>query len=407
MKNVLFTLFFLIIGFNSYSQILFEKGYYIDKGGQTVDCLIKNRDWKDNPVSFEYKISENSEVERKYTKTIMGFGISNASKFELHIVDIDRSSDLLDKLSIEREPIFKKEELLLRVLIEGKASLYSYRENNLIRYFYKFNDEDVKQLVYKRFEKDGLTYGVNNDYKKQLFNDLKCDKTELIQIREVEYKKKDLLKLIMAYNECVQSDYDLFQKKRNKDIFNLSIRPGYRKSSLKLKNSESPDFNTDFGSKTGIRIGLEAELILPFHKNKWSVFVEPTYQSFESERETAYINNNWITKKAIFKAEYKSVEVPIGIRHYMFVNNNIKLFINAAYVLDFEQSSSQIYAENRSTLDLKVSTDPNFALGAGINFMDKFSAEARVNIKRQITADYVFWSTEYTGFSLILGYNIF
>ncbi len=39
----------------------------------------------------------------------------------------------------------------------------------------------------------------------------------------------------------------------------------------------------DFGSQVNFRIGIEAEFIRGFNKNKWAIICEPTYQSFTGE----------------------------------------------------------------------------------------------------------------------------
>jgi len=41
----------------SYSQISFEKGYFINNTNQRISCYIKNSDWKNNPTEFVYKIA--------------------------------------------------------------------------------------------------------------------------------------------------------------------------------------------------------------------------------------------------------------------------------------------------------------------------------------------------------------
>ncbi|WP_417619381.1 hypothetical protein [Oceanihabitans sediminis] len=72
-KNLLFILI-VILSANCYSQIIYENGYYIDNSGNKVDCLIKNVDWKDNPTSFEYKLTENSDKNIATLNTVKEFG---------------------------------------------------------------------------------------------------------------------------------------------------------------------------------------------------------------------------------------------------------------------------------------------------------------------------------------------
>jgi hypothetical protein len=74
MKKQLLFLLTAILSFNCYSQISYEKGYYIDNMNQKTNCLIKNIDWITNPTEFEYKLSENSESKKATIKSIKEFG---------------------------------------------------------------------------------------------------------------------------------------------------------------------------------------------------------------------------------------------------------------------------------------------------------------------------------------------
>ena len=54
-KQILVLAFITISCLQSYSQIIFENGYFIDESNNRIECLIKNIDWKNNPTEFEYK----------------------------------------------------------------------------------------------------------------------------------------------------------------------------------------------------------------------------------------------------------------------------------------------------------------------------------------------------------------
>ena len=70
------------------------------------------------------------------------------------------------------------------------------------------------------------------------------------------------------------------------------------------------------------RFGVETEFILAFNKNKWGVTIEPTYQYYKSEKKPSDVEA---------KLNYTSVEIPIGIRHYFYLSEKSKIFINASY----------------------------------------------------------------------------
>ena len=155
-------------------------------------------------------------------------------------------------------------------------------------------------------------------------------------------------------------------------MFNLSIRPGFNSSSLSIQNSASSSRNTDFDNEFGFRFGIEAEFIMPFNKNKWSLIIEPTYQYFKSEKE--------ITNQSA-KADYKSIEIPVGVRHYFFLNENSKIFINGSFIFDLSNDS---VIDFESGTDLEIKTRNNLAFGIGYKHNDKYGLELRYQTSREI-----------------------
>ena len=400
MKKQLTFLLMLILSFNCYSQISFEKGYYIDNTNHKINCLIKNIDWKNNPTGFEYKLSENSESKKAIIKSIKEFGIDNISKYIRSTVNIDRSSENINNLSNDRNPIFKEEELFLKVLVEGKANLYLFEDGNLKRFFFNKEDAVIEQLVFKSYkisnnEIGNIKIGINNRFKNQLWNNLQCPIFKKNKFENLHYQKKDLTYFFVEYNECKGEKQVNYEKKQKKDLFNLNVRPGLNSSSLSIQNSASNSMDTDFGNEIEFRFGIEAEFIMPFNKNKWSIITEPTYQYFKSEKE--------ITNRNV-KAEYKSIEIPLGIRHYFFLNENSKIFINASHIFDF---SSNTIIDFIPGTKLDIKSRNNFAFGIGYKYNDKYSLEFRYQTNREILSDYILWSSDYKTLTVIFGYSFF
>ena len=106
MKNKILLFFAFIINMNTYSQILFEEGYFVNNEGQKISCLIKNLDWKFNPTDFEYKLIENSVPQKIDIKSVKEFGISNSSKYVRTNVNMDNSTENINNLDFDRNPVF-------------------------------------------------------------------------------------------------------------------------------------------------------------------------------------------------------------------------------------------------------------------------------------------------------------
>jgi hypothetical protein len=386
-----------------FSQISFEKGYYIDNTDNRIECLIKNDDWKNNPVDFECKLQDAGTEETKTIASIKEFGILGKSKYSRHKVDIDRASNILDELSTNRNSEFKEEELFLEVLVEGKATLFLYEDGSLRRFFYAMDDSNVNQLIHKEFKASDFKIGENNKYKQQLWQDLKCQDISKGNIELLNYSKNQLIKLFIKFNECSNSTYTNYNEKQSRDLFHLSIRTGVQASSLTIDNvlQDFRDFN--FGSKIGFTLGLEAEFIMPFNKNKWALLIEPSYRNYESEKETDIVRNN---RRIVGKVNYKSIESSIGIRHYFFLNEKSKLFLDGAVVLDLMQLDSRI-SINGFRSDIELKSSPNLAFGIGYKFNKKVSFEIRYHTSRDVVQNLGSYDSDYKTISAIIGYSIF
>jgi hypothetical protein len=400
MKKPLLLLFFIFLSIHSYSQITFEKGYFIDNNDKKIECLIKNLDWRNNPTEFEYKLDEQDQALKTDITRVKEFEIYNVSKYQRLLVNIDRSRTLLSELDYNKSPVFAEEKLFLKILIEGKATLYEYENDELSRFFFKTDNTPITQLVFKTYKISEAEVRDNNQYRQQLYTILKCENITQQSVKYINYKKEDLIKLFVKFNQCSNSEFTNFEAKEKKDLFNLTIRPGIESSSFSVENGLLPAYNTDFGSKVGFRLGVEAEFILPFNKNKWAIIIEPTYQSaFKEEK----VQTNMTSK-----VNYSAIELPIGIRHYFFLNSTSKLFINGQYIIDMTLKNEASFKSTNSPVNnLELKSSGNLAFGLGYNYQKKYSVEFRMGLSKDLLRNYTLWLSDYKTISLIFGYSIF
>ncbi len=187
----------------------------------------------------------------------------------------------------------------------------------------------------------------------------------------------------------------------------MTFRPSLNYSSLEIQNSVLGFNDIDFRNKLGIRFGIEAEFILPFNKNKWGIIVEPTYQYFKSEqsKETGNVSGGIL----VSRIDYKSIELPVGIRYYFCLNDKSKLFTNISYVFDFSNNSSIKFLRNDDSMldELEIKSRRNLALGIGYKYKNRYSMEIRYNTNREILSDYLYWSSNYSSLNIIFGLSMF
>ncbi|ANQ51885.1 PorT family protein [Flammeovirga sp. MY04] len=408
-----FSFILFILTFQSFAQIVFEKGYIVDHQNQKTECLIKNQDWVKNPTFIEYKTTNNKEVQKVNPLEIKEFKVYEGDKYIGVQVDIDRSSYSLTELSESRNPEFQNEALFLKVLIEGEANLYKYSSRGIVKYFYKVKDGDVKQLVYKEYlhytkentRKKSLLE--NNYFRQQLMLDLKCNTIKESEFTYLKYNEKALSKMIYRYNKAMDETYKIEKKETHTGTFKFNLRAGLNSSSLSYNNPIEKN-SIDHPSQLNGRYGVELEYILPVKKNKWSIFLEPTYQKYATETEIQ--SRSVLGGKYTSKIDYASIELPVGLRYYMFATSDIKFFVNAAALFDFalDNSTIELIRENgvrMSAFDIKSRL--GYAIGGGVQFKDRLSFELRYNGQRDLLKSESDITTKYQSLSFILGYSLF
>lgn len=407
MKKQVFLLFAGLFGFNCYSQIVFEKGHYIDNSDHRVDCLIKNKDWESNPNSLIFKLSEDSEQLTLQIDSAKEFAIHDKTKYIRARVHIDRSSDRLSELDHNNNPVYSEEVLFLKVLLEGKANLYGYFDKGLTRFFFSTDSLPIQQLVCKSYLNSANQISKNGLFRQQLMASLSCTDLPVSYYQALEYTREDLIDFFTKYNECHNLIPVLFEKKQKRDLFNLTLLPGFRHSSMWIKNDAVYFREVDFDGKYGFTIGAEAEFIFPFNNNKWAMFIEPTYQYYKSTGAT--ISNINTGEGVTAAVDYKSIEIPFGLRYYVFLNSNSKVFFHVAAVFDSYFNSSLIVTKNSGFeyMDFTFNTKNNYITGLGFKFKDRYRVEVNYHTKRKVLSHYDSWSSGYHTAAIVLGYSFF
>ncbi|GAA3518948.1 hypothetical protein GCM10022393_36370 [Aquimarina addita] len=256
-------------------------------------------------------------------------------------------------------------------------------------------------MIYKSYL-DGTTKRTNTNYKTQLWTDLQCSNISLKEVRSTEYKRKSLTKYFLKYNNC-NGDISNVVNSQEKGRFKLTAIGGISANSLKVSNRIDNIPTIDFDSKFTFRIGLESEYIFAFNRNKWAAFLTPTYQSFNSNKDIIFLRQSSGALTTNMDVNYQSIEVPLGIRHYMFLNTNSKLFIDGALVLDIPLNSEIVYEDYID--DFKVSSGISFSAGIGYDYKNRYKVQLRY-APRDL-GDGGASSYKYSSISLVLGYSIF
>lgn len=392
MIRIVILLFICITSLELFSQIKFEKGYFINAQGERRDGFIKNLDWQYNPDSFEFKSDEGSVSQIVSLTETREFVIGSEKKFLSAFVKIDSSSDILSKSAKYIAPYWYSKQVFVKVLVDGNMSLYSYRAPGYHRFYYKLKSDSITPLIYKRYFLRASQIGYNKQYIMQLEKLLDCG--DLNKKTNVNYTAESLTGLINQYNQCMGAT-GVNYKLEKKLTFSAKLTAGVNYSSYKaFIDLGSLTKGADFNKSVAPRFGMEIEVLLPYWDNRISIVLDPNYRSYKS------IVTSGANK---YSVDYSSVEIPMGFRGHFFLKGSNQIFADIHFVMEKHLGSSPINLDG--TL-FEENSAPNYALSIGYK-SGKFSIALRGYSLRDISRHYVALNNSFKNMSLIASYQLF
>lgn len=411
MKNI-FCLLFISFTLFINAQITYEKGYFIDNDNNRTECYIKNIDWRTSPSGISYRSTSDANSKEVSISEIREFYIYDTEHYYKRFnLSIDKTvvTDFNDdsrKLKYEDNVV-----IFLRVLVEGDANLYEFPGSRI--FFYNTSKIDIQQLEYKVYISEESIKKENTDYQKKLYETLKCDKFSTDRFLKIEYNREDLINLFSDYNECQDADYKTYQINQTPFVFSVNATLGVNFTSLETDYTLlSFDSSEKFDSQVIFTPGIELELALPFNKNKWAVFVGASYHYYKESKEDVVIMD---TNLGDLTFEYSYLEIPMGIKHYMYLNSEYKLYLSAALapILHLSNNNDEPFERNDEVQgeitfqEKNSSKNSAYIFGVGINIMSKYSIGLNYYASKEINNSKDFSNNMNGAISLVASYKIF
>jgi len=368
LKKLYLLLFFSTI---MLAQNKYQKGYYILNDGTKVDCLIKNYDWKNNPTKIETKQTLDSQNKNISIEECKEFSIENESKFTKQTVDIDTSSDGgYNTLTTTKEPNFKSFTVFLKVLVDGKYSLYHFESEDISdRFFYKVDNSEIQQLVYKKYinsDSGQTNVYANESYKSQLNRTITCTDNTSLKPANLEYRKDNLSDFFIKANACNGITNNILVSK-NKSV-KVNVKPviGINFGFINIYNKFG-NINGDYNlsNESSLSFGGEVEFVLPFNNNNWSFYIQPTINSYKGS--TVLYFPQYSNPYYEVSAEFNYINVPVAGRRYFHLGKNSKLFVNFGLNITFTTGNSEIKVQRQSSTFLGGNRF-NFLGGLGFQY---------------------------------------
>lgn len=395
MRSFITTFLAIALSFTSFSQNLFVRGYYINNLGQKSEGLILHKRWNNYPFDFQFKADDNAETLLLGIDSVSEFGIDGNLRFVRKNVDIDLSGELYSDLDSNRDPVYTRKLLFLRLLVDGKHRLYDYQDSNVERFFIESDTLPVTQLIYKKFMADELLAGTNRDYQKQLWKYMNCPSVTMEELSGLNYYRKELISVLMRFNKCDSIESVNLAKPPPYDKFDLTIKAGAGFSIYNIVGLGSYSYNVICDPRFTPHFGIEAEYLLPFNRHKWGITAEAGLFTYQSEGE----NRSF---KA--KVNYSSLELPVGFRYHIYPGTHTDLFFSAFYIFNHPLRLDVDYNVN---ILMQMKSKNNPGAGIGFRYNKKLTAEFRMMQTRYMPGDGLLWYSNFRAFWFLIGYTLF
>ena len=389
----------------------YEKGYVVDKNGRKLQVQILNEDWSQTPAKIKYKYKNGT---REATPTnVKAIGIPGKWKYISATVDMDTVPDITDRLSKNRNPQWVRKTVFLKVLVDGKADLFMYKQPNLVKFFYRIDQQPIQPLTYRRYymyDEKGKNYnriGVNNDYQQTLYNKLKCPRFRRDRFATLPYNSDALKRIFMEYNQCKKQNYKQYHTYNSPGIFQIY---GFIRGDLfqlQILNSQTQPVNQPDAYHTGGGLGVSLEYVLPFRHNIWGIYSDPGLRW--AQMELSFEKKNAISGSVEkYKWEYTnlSFDFPVGIRIHFLRRENWNMYAEMGYVMNIRLGSQlKQYKDDEWQKTIQPQSKAFWQWGIGMT-AGRINATLRYYTNRNLIANYTLYDSPYRGYALMLAYKI-
>ena len=406
--NKLYISLLVLFSVVSQSQSRFSPGYYIDQNNIKHEGFIEDSNPYNNPekIFFKSSLDENeSEILIDYIKE---FKIDADYRYVKFNVDYD-TEQVVNKSETYiygKEPKLQKKSVLLKVLVEGEFTLYKAIIDDFIFFFIKnVSEETPKLLIHRKYNLDN-SIKENNDFRKQLYDDMKSETLEIGDFLKLVYEERELttvfIKVNSKNNSLVEQSLNL-EKYKNKFYYKIFAGATASFGSYALFNIRLKNDNVSFANPI---LGLEFSNVLSVNAERSEIFGRIFYQKINSE--SSFLDNSFTGYATEYNLniDLNTISISVGYRHNLSKNLKSKLFFDGSFgVLKVLSSSDLTFSQARTYVQPNQNSDYTelsifkefsykFFINFGIGYT--FNKKYSVNIEYSLPKNYL---NRYSSFS--------
>jgi hypothetical protein len=316
---------------------------------------------------------------------ISGFKVSD-EVYKSATVKVEQSPRKTQELNFNADLIFKTKTVFLLNLADGVKQLFVYNDSLGKEHFYIPTDSGMTLLIYKTYlhtydnsEMHSQTLGSTNvrkenkTYSGQLAKYLEDCSSIFPKLSAVQYNQNDLIGFFNLYKKSCHPE--IVTRKAKKVTVKFGLVAGLSLNSIKFSKSDVYEYwKTSYAYKTNFVAGVNLNVILRGHGEKWSLYNELLFAPYHIEGEyISFINSDRYT------SHNTEISVPYvrmnNMIRFKYPLNKFSVFINAGLTTGFgkvkdnywEKFAKNYAIENRQTGEAIKEVDSfEMGLNAGL-----------------------------------------
>jgi hypothetical protein len=324
--------------FLSFGQLFAQKDFrsgYIVQHSDTLRGQVDYRGLARSAKTTTFKANAGAAEQSFTPDQLTGFGFDRENvRYESKLVP-----------ATEAQP---EQRLFLHMLVKGKASLYTYRDDSDLDRFYLSKDEaplvELAQQVYNRPDpKTGKLYRIVDQPFKGVLTSAFFDCPDMTEKRldAVGLTARSLSQIVIAYNTCLGAEQYIRQPRKATASFYPVL--SLARPTLSMSGSHMYARGEYEHTGLGLAAGLGMEVFSPNFSEKLSMVVELLYAPYRFEGQ---VGPNAFGPNTSYDLllDITYLKVPAQLR-YTFPKGKIRPFANAgltyAYAVSTERKETQ------------------------------------------------------------------
>ena len=312
MKSITVLVLCFLLSSVVFGQSDYKKAVIHKTSGDTLRCLVKDKEWLENPTSITIRTTPKSTTQQVKISEILKIIIENGDYYKAATVKIDKTPLEFQTAYIDPQ-LIKFEEALVLLQVEHSASpftLMSLRRGGRFYLFVQKDGGEPQPLIYRKISllRDGVSFETeDNSYISQLADMLEGCAAAVKKTENTNYSTGRIVDIFKIYGqECGGNTTEYSNEQRLKGKMGITFIGGVSFNHPRFRGVDgftgSPLITSNqLTTAAAFSGGVRMQYLLPRLHQRLALLLDLFYNSYTSNTTeyTSFTTSDLYTKKTL------------------------------------------------------------------------------------------------------------